>query len=371
MNLTQFFQRAPSYMDRRYAIHLIGSSGIGKSDGCTQLGRMRSEQDGEEWGISTNLVASMTPPDVQGYLMAATRKITDRNGVERDVLMSEFSLPPWCISDTGVPLTQYRRSMVIFEEYGQGDPDTKRSLGEPVLHARAGRHQLPPGACVLLCSNAAEHRSGVTKDFDFMINRWVQFRIRPHVRSWVDWAHAHKVHPLWIHYAETHPQIVFADEHPAKQGPWCTPRSFTRFCEVLTADYIGKDGRLTTDPEARELMLEEGAGAIGESAIQDILTWAAVQADVPTVDEVAANPKSALLPVKPDCMTLIVYMLAAEANNKNIPAFATYISRLPAEFVVTFALAAIRRDRTLATSAAMVKYVIAKNATIINAIAAL
>lgn len=370
MNITQMLARAPSYLDDRYAIHLIGSSGIGKSDAVRQLRDRLSKRDGFEWGLSTNLVQSLTPPDVMGFLMGNTRRIADREGNERDVLMSEFSMPPWCISDTGVPMENYQRGLVFFDEYGQADPDTKRSLGEPILHVRAGRHQMHDGISVMIASNDVQHRSGVTKSFDFIINRTTEWRIKPHLQSWLDWAVTQDIHPLWLAYAERHPELIFGDTHPEKQGPWPTPRSFVRFTRILTKDYM-PSGVLTSEAEARSLMLEEGVGAVGEALTEDIFTWVKVQADVPSVEEVVRDPAKAMLPSRPDAIVLVTYMLVHGATPKNIAALCSYVERLPPEFITTFVTALGKRQRQLLVNPAVVKKLTAKNASLINAIASL
>ena len=370
MNITQFLARAPSYLEEQYAIHLIGSSGIGKSDAVRQLRDNLSLRYGHEVGLSTNLVQSLTPPDVMGFLMGNTRKITDRNGIERDVLMSEFSMPPWCISDTGVPMENYQTGIVFFDEYGQSDPDTKRSLGEPILHVRAGRNQLHDGIGVILASNDVQHRSGVTKSFDFIINRTTEWHLKPHLLSWLNWAILQNIHPLWMAYAKQRPHLIFSDEHPDKQGPWLTPRSYVRFTKILTKDYM-PGGMLTEDSEARELMLEEGCGAIGEASTEDIFTWVKVQHDVPTVEQVLKSPETALLPTRPDALTLIIYMLVHAATSKNIDPLARYVERMNPEFITPFVTALGRRNRSLLVDKSVRTKLTARNSALINAIASL
>src|SRR4029079_11057000 len=116
---------------------------------------------------------------------------------------------------------------------------------------------------------------------------------------------------------------------------------------------------------------EEGVGAIGEAVTEDIFTWVKVQADVPSVEEVAANPATALLPSRPDAIVLVTYMLVHGATSKNIAALCSYVERLPPEFVVTFVTALGKRNRQLLVNPAVVKKLTSKNAALVNAIAAL
>lgn len=369
MNLNQFLQRAPSYLQERYAIHLIGSSGIGKSDSVEQLVANLSKQRGHKVGLSTTLCQSMTPPDFLGFLMGATKKIKGADGKVKDVAVSEFLMPAWQISDEGIPMNEYQSGVVFFDEYGQSDPDTKRAGGEPILHVRAGRNQLHDGIGVILASNDVQHRSGVTKSFDFIINRTTEWHIKPHLGSWLGWANrSGKVDPLWIAYAERHPDNIFSGKHPDKQGPWCSPRSYVRYTRILTKDFM-PGGRLTEDQDARALMLEEGVGAIGTDVTEDIFSWCKVQTDVPTVDEVEKSPTKAMVPTSPDAVVLIVYMLVHAATAKNIAALVSYVERLPVEFSTTFVLGLHNRNRALMVNPAVAKKLTVRNPKLVDILA--
>lgn len=369
MHIDRFLQRAPSYLDEGIAIHLIGSSGIGKSDAVRQLRDDLSRRDGFEWGLSTQLLATLTPPDINGFLMGVTREVPDAAGKKKQQLMSEFSMPPWCISDTGVPMNSYKRGIVFMDERDKADPDTKKAAAEVILHRRAGRHQLHDGIGMVSASNSREHRSGSTREYDFIINREAQWSLKPHLGSWLAWAYRAGIDPLFTTYAERHPDVVFADQHPEQQGPWCTPRSFVRFCQILKRDYM-KAGLLNVEG-AREEILEEGAGMIGVAAIEDMLTWIKVQTEVPTIDQIVAGPQHALVPALPDALLLVTYMAAHGIAKKNAEQVVDYVLRLPPEFHLTFATAAIRRDRTLAAVPALTKRLAARNANMINMLAAL
>lgn len=370
MNLMRFHQRAPSYLDDRVAIHLIGSSGIGKTEAVHYLRQSLSERDGFEWGISTNQLAQQTPNDVMGFLMGVEREVKDATGKMKRQLMSEWSMPPWMISDTGLPMNSYKRGLVFFDEYGQADPDVKKAAAEPILNGRAGRHQLHPGIGIVMCSNNREHRSGVTRDFDFVINRTTQWTIRPHLPSWLQWAYRSGLPPIFVVYAETHPEVVFADKHPEQQGPWCTPRSYVRWSRIMAKDYT-QGGVIQVTPDSRGDILEEGEGMIGADATQDFLTWVKVQTEVPTIDAVLKDPHKALLPAMPDAQLLVAYMMAANMDKKNGDKVVEYMLRVPQEYHLCFATAAIKRDKTLAALPALTRKMAAKNANMIAMLAAL
>jgi len=236
MNLKQAKQHLPVLFDARVSVELRSSPGIGKSETIEQLVAELSARDGEQWGFQVLMLATQTPADLLGYMMPETREF---NG--KQVRVSDWTLPPWMLTRDGRPVTDYRRGILFLDEYGQGDADVKRASAERLLNKRLGPHTLPEGWAVVAASNRDKDRSGVTKSFDFVINRRCEIDIQPDLQAWTEWANTSGVMPLTIAFANQNPHIVFSDTVPEKQGPWCTPRSLVMADRILS--------RLTTDGE--------------------------------------------------------------------------------------------------------------------------
>ncbi len=373
MNMRQFKSVLRYYLDARITVQIISSPGIGKSEGTAQA---RDEYNKNEtttrtymgkpmnkWGLATVMLATYTPSDVLGYLIPGKQVVNDR-----EVRISEFTMPPWMMSDEGIPLNEYERGIVFVDEWDKADPDVKRAFAEVVLNGRAGKWQLHKGIGVVMASNRSEDRSGSTKEFDFIINRRAEIRIQPDVKAWEDWAVRAGVNPLFITFALKNPGIVFEGKVPEKQGPFCTPRSLVMASRLLEGKF-DKSGALPLGDEAEEAMISEMiCGLLGVPATNSLLTWCKLKTDVPDFDDIVKNPTGTEIPGKPDAKMLIAYECAHRCTVENAEKVVEYALRLPKEFQVTFGAAAIKRNHRLLAAKGMKDKFIPKNAALINLI---
>jgi hypothetical protein len=333
-------------LDAGISVELISSPGIGKSEFVAQLVKDLSKRDGFEWGFATMFLATQTPPDLIGYQFKG-----ERNWDGKTVAVTDPTLPLWMVTRSGKPTWAYKRGILLLDEYGQGEADVKRASAELLLNKQIGPWTLggenSEGWGVIACSNRAQDRSGVTKGFDFVINRRGQYEIQPSVDAWVEWATASDVSPLTIAFAVQNPQIVFSGEVPEKQGPWCTPRTLVKLDDKMRV----KQKRIGHFPDDAHTM--EGAmGLIGAAAAQ-YFAFVRLEREMPKFEQTVANPKKAKVPSKPDAQMLVVYNLAHRVDDKTIKPVIEYIEEMPKEFAVTFAKAACKRNPELVINPAM------------------
>lgn len=338
MYLNQVKPKIIACINAGISVELISGPGIGKSEVVQQLVDEQSAS-GTEWGLSKLFLATSTPPDLMGYIFKGERRHGDR-----EYLVSEPCMPGWMITTDGKPLWAYKRGVVFLDEYGQGESDVKRASAELFLNGQLGPWRIPEGWGVVAASNRSKDRSGVTKNFDFVINRRVEVHISPDLQAWKEWALKRGVHPFFVFFAEAHPDVVFQSDIPKEQGPWCTPRSFM-MAERLLVELNGGDRHtmFPTDPGTRELV----SGLLGEAATQTLFQEARLGEDLPKYDDVVKFPETAKLPTRPDAQMLLVYQCAARVSGKDFAQVTKYIERMAPEFSVTFITAATERDKSL------------------------
>jgi hypothetical protein len=357
MHFNHLRQNFRSLLDSKVSIELISAPGRGKSSFIEDTIAIESKKDEKPWGLSKLFLATMTPPDLIGYQFKGQKDFG--NG---PVAVTEPSMPLWMLTTEGKPVTEYERGILFLDEYGQGEADVKRSSAELLLNRQLGPWKLPPGWSVVAASNRSKDRSGVTKSFDFVINRRLEIEITDDLQSWEDWAFKHGVDPVFITFANQNPQIVFADGVPDKQGPWCTPRSL-----VMAATLLGNmrtaDGKIPTDA----LAVEIASGMIGGPAAAQMFATIRLGNEMPAFEDIIAKPEKVKVPEKPDAAMLITYNLAARVTKDNAKPVMTYMERMQKEFAVTFAKAACRRDPTLIYSPAFEKWA-DSNASLMTAI---
>lgn len=337
MNFTSLRRVMPGLLDSGVSIELISPPGRGKSEFTYDTVDIMSKRDGKQWGFSSLFLATQTPPDLLGYMFKGELEWEGKK-----MAITDPTAPPWMITQSGKPVSAYERGILFLDEFGQGQQDVKAAAAELLLNRRLGKWELPRGWSVIAASNRQKDRSGVTKSLDFVINRRVEIEISDDLAGWETWAFAAGVEPLFISFANQNPNIVFSEGVPEKQGPWCTPRSLVLLSRMLE-NMRDDQGRIPTDKEA----LEISSGMIGQAASAQLFAHVKLGHEMPSLDNIIADPKKSKVPQKPDACILITYNLAARITEKNARPIIEYMTRLPKEFGVTFAKAACRRDPNL------------------------
>lgn len=357
MNFNELRARMPALLKSGISIELISAPGRGKSEFVADTIGEMEKLTGKPWGFATMFLATQTPPDLIGYQFKGER---DWDG--RKVAVTDPTLPLWMITQEGKPVWAYEHGILFLDEYGQGEADVKRASAELLLNKQIGPWKLPPGWSVIAASNRASDRSGVTKSFDFVINRRLEIPIQDDIESWKDWALTKgNVQPLTIAFANQNPHIVFADGVPEKQGPWCTPRSLVMADRLLTS--LSNNGVAPEDASAVELV----SGMIGQAAAAQYFAFVRLEREMPKYEAIIANPDKVKVPEKPDAQMLVVYNLAHRVKEDHLAQVIEYIERMPKEFSLTFAMTIGKRAPMLIASKPMQSWAL-KNASLMAAI---
>jgi len=201
----------------------------------------------------------------------------------------------------------------------------------------------------------------VSKEFDFLINRWQEIDFTPDLNTWVDWAVGNDINPTFIAFAAQHPDIVFAGKVPEKQGPWCTPRSLVK--AASWTDAANKQG-VTWDNDDTITNL---TGIVGVGAARSILTFIKLGDSLPTWDDIVSDPENTKIPEAPDARMVLCYSLAAKMTADTAPKLAPYVLRFPKQFMLLFVKAALKRDKTLLFTKLIGEFQ-RKNADVIQAV---
>lgn len=322
-------------------VMLQGASGIGK----TELAEAYARAQGPDYGFFEINLATAMLPDIIGYQVPTKQSYVDAAGQMQEIPVSEFAYPYFMFDKfTGRPAFTYDAGMIVLEEYGQAQGDVKRSCAPIIREKRSGKWRFPVKTDVLLLSNRPEDRSGVSKDFDFLINRRNQLTLNADLNGWLVWAHAHGVSSMSMAFASRNEDKVFTNKAPEKQGPWLTPRSLHQADKFLQVAL--KRGVSLDDAMVRSNL----SGIIGEGYTHVYIAFAKVRDKLPSFQSIVDDPKGADLPEPMDQRMFLAFDLAAKTTRKNIGPIVTYIKRMQTDMAVAFYRAATQRDKTLVST---------------------
>lgn len=328
---------------------LSSPSGIGKTSMCRQVFKYLRDRDAKKgitWGFGTIFAATQTPPDLIGYQFKG-EKVFDINGKQVAVTVTDPSVPLWMISEEGKPAFMYDRFFLVIDEYGQGEPDTKRSLAEIFLNGGTSPWYLPEGSVRIACTNQGA-RYGVSKDFDFCIARRTFIDIVGDAKVWVEDFADKQYHfqgqdwitsPVLKAWALANPTVLFESE-PEKQGPWCNPRTLCSADRYLQVKAQFNGGKFPQDA----LTMESMAGTIGMPATQSVMQHLTYKLELPAYEDVVADPQNTPVPTRADLLMLMAYELAGMTQAKDLTPCLQYVKRMPKDMNITYVSSLLGRD---------------------------
>lgn len=359
MKFNDIIARLPYWYASKKCIYLKSAPGRGKTTVLSQAPAILSKSLGKNLGVVIINGPLLTPADSVGYLVP--RKVTSTNaaGEAHDHMESLYTDPFWFRTREGKRLDEYDGGIIVVDEADKMDLDVKKVIGEAALSGRLGPHTLPEGWIVWMAGNRQKDRSGSTKELDHLINRRMEIDVDDDITSFLDWCSDNNVPPLYRAFAAQNTEIVFTQNLPEKQGPWCTPRSCVEAAFYHDKLPKGSDGFMPDDPTT----VEEIAGMIGDAAAGQLFAFVILEREMPKFEDIVRNPMSEKVPTKPDACMLVSFNLAHRATMDTIDAVVQYINRLPKEFGVTFGRSAVARNPQLVSSKGMMEWV-RQNATL-------
>jgi hypothetical protein len=146
------------------------------------------------------------------------------------------------------------------------------------------------------------------------------------------------VHPTFTSFAERYPQVVFTNTVPEIQGPFVTPRSLVKVQNVLKRRLDPKGEVLIDD-----IAVEVAQGYLGSAATAQLMAWLRVKTETPAWTSIVNSPDTVKVPDRADACLMSCHEVAHHVDMKTATSAITYMRRMPKEFAMTFAVAAIHR----------------------------
>lgn len=359
MKLSDLTKSAATLYKTGTSLHLVGPPGVGKSMSLkVDVRAALSAAFNEEFGYHDVLLPTIDAPDIRGFLVPT--KLSD--GTPSSFFTRSAVLP------SKEYLAQYPRGIMLLDERNAADMLTQKAVAPCVLEKRFGEEYLPKGWWIVSASNRTSDRSGVTKPPKHLVNRERTLQIEPDVNSWSIWAEGHGIHPMLIAFAKQKPGVVFTDKVPDGDGAFCTPRSFVSAAALL-ADVAGvdSDGNPNMDIPVTNTIAEMVSGDIGEGGCAELFAFLKVADQLPTIQEIEADPTKAKCPTELSAAFAAAQMCVHYANGTIMDKLWTYCERLPKELQVTTAKSLVAKPGgILLNSKALTKWV-ATNKALINA----
>jgi hypothetical protein len=378
MNLRTVFKHTCADILAGNAVILKGPPGFGKTDLMGKVGVWwKNQNPGKRVGLSCFFMATQSSIGFTGLPWKGEREIEGRR-----FTVTDPAIPQWFMAtdmDSGEvrPASLFDSVLLVIEEWGQGEAETKRAGAEVLRAGGTPPWYLPAGSPRIALTNV-DARDGVTKEFDFVIGRRGEYEITGDVDVWLEdfadkpysWqGRTWDVMPVTKAWAKQHPEVLF-EPKPEKQGPWCNPRTMCmadRYAQVMS--HMNNNEIPVKDSG----FVEGIAGKIGMAAAVSYVGHLQFMLDLPSYETIVADPKGTPVPSKADLQLLMAYELAGRTKVEHLAEVITYMSRkeMPKDMSVTYVSSLLRRDyKSIVNEPAMQAW-ISKNASLVSIIASL
>lgn len=307
------------YMAKNIPSYVEGPPGVGKSEMWQQIAN--------EQGIPLIdlRLAQMDPVDLRG-LPKHTGNFTT-----------------WARPDFW-PLTERdgERGIILFDELGDCGKAIQSAAYQIILDGKAGPHVIPTGWYRCAAGNNRKHRAGAQAMSTALANRfaWVEVEADPECFH----EHGNKVgyHHFVLGFIKFRPALLHSMEG-ADLRAFPTPRAWARVSLVCDT------------PEDVRLRLIRGL--VGDGAAAEFTSYMKTL-DLPSIEEIVADPKRCHVPKEPASRYALSSMLARYTTRQNIDKIMTYIKRpeFGRDFEICTVLDGTKRDAALTETKSFVDF---------------
>lgn len=322
---------------RSNTVVLQGAPGIGKSAAMKSVVRQSMEQAmGRRVVIITDVLADREVYDLRGIALPYK---------EADGSPAMGWTKPDLFVRVERALAHYAGEEIIVllfvDEIDKLDHSMQKAAAEFLDQGRLGTHTLPGNVWIVAAGNMSA-RAGTVKRLTHVTNRLcvininqpVDTEVSPHRKrqGWVpDYAEPNGLPVTFTAFAKFR-EALFAEDPPTDGSPYLTFRSLTRAAEFIKANkphWVDKGIYLDPDDFITRAIIE---GYIGVHATDELYGYVRTASDLPSKEEIVANPETAKVPHTIDGRYAVAMLLGGYADADNIDKVFTYATRLNREF---------------------------------------
>lgn len=263
-----------------------------------------------------------TTKDVGDITIPNVMRLDDSNEFVRYVPNEEFGV------HTGKPV------ILMIDEFGKSNPAVKNALLRVILEREVGCHNLHPESIVFATTNLGAEGVGDLLPAHARNRVTVVTTRKPTNVEWIEWGINNGVDHTLLGWCKDNPQLFQSfvdiedpDENPyifhpkAQRASFVSPRSLEAASDTLKVRDVVDDQTLTA-----ALM-----GTIGERGGMDLMAFAKMAVQLPSLDSIKQDPLNAKVPDSASAVCMVVYRALSTIETNWIDAWMDYMVRLDKE----------------------------------------
>ena len=225
----------------------------------------------------------------------------------------------------------YSGFLLFFDEINSAPRSVVSAAYKIVLDRMIGQEHLHDKVRIIAAGNLSTDNAIVNEMGTAMRSRMVHIHVTTHAENWLDYAAKDGFDTRVVSYLNYQSSKInnFRGFEGSSDETFACERTWEFVSKILKANYPDETKPVPAD--VAPLL----AGTVGSTAYE-FVTYTEAFKDLPTIQQVLANPCSCALPVAPAVRYLMTGMLVGNTTMDNADKIATYVDRLPKEFAMVF-----------------------------------
>lgn len=205
-------------------------------------------------------------------------------------------------------------AILFLDELTAAGPSLQPTVYGLLQERRVGRHRLPANVMIVAAGNQVEDGAIAYDMGTALSDRLIHMIVQANAEDWLsNYAVPAGIHPAVAAFIRTRPDLLETTEDSLRRGQMiaCTPRSWTRVSQIMTA--VG-------DRATRQVMI---AGTVGTVAAAEFALLADEIAATVRIDEMLATARAERGPLYPATLhglTALVFGLVGFTTRATLPA---------------------------------------------------
>lgn len=247
----------------------------------------------------------------------------------------------WCIPDW---LPREGEGVLFLDELNRAPALVQNACLQLVLDRRINEYVLPDGWVVMAAGN--EEGVGVSRMDSALRSRFVHMTADVDMDEWCKWAVTADIEPMVLAFIRSFPHLLHSYDKTQRAFP--CPRTW---------EFVSRIVARNPQPDIAHGLY---VGTVGEGAAIEFSAYSRMFASLPNIDAILLNPSKEKVPSKtePSQCFAVSAALARRMTDRTIDRIMTYMGRMEGEYTTYTMQDAVRRDRTLATTKAYIKWAV-------------
>lgn len=236
--------------------------------------------------------------------------------------------------------------LIFLDEFNSASTAVVAAAYKLILDRMVGIHHLHKNVAIVCAGNLETDNAIVQPMSTAMQSRLAHLELVCDVKEWVDWAASFGIDSRITSYINFKPGNLYTFEADHSDKTYACPRTWQFAHDVLKVTDVATQEGL--------IML---SGVISEGVAREFAGFCKIYQNLPTIEQIAANPKGIAVPVEPSILFALTGSLSHNATAENLTTLMEFIIRLPIEFQVVCVRETLRRHTQLKSHKAAIQWI--------------